>query len=213
MRPQYFNWPATDRDGVAAAQTLGASGALRINGVLATWSREVAPPSGSAVALFEGIQRTVTLFSTGNLSGINFTIAGYDTNNVAVSETIAGPNNTTVETTAEFHIVTSVTANAAVGTAVEIGTGDQGHTAPWRINHRLDPANIGLFISGVTGTVSVDVQYTPDTVGTFVWFDHPTMSGLAANNVGNLAFPAAYVRAEVNTTSTGAFQFAIIQAG
>lgn len=99
---------------VAAAQTLGAAGPLTLNGALA---------SGGSVYLF-GQPSKLSLTSTGNLSGINFTITGtpsdYDGDS-PTTEILAGPNNATVQSLTTWRTVTSIVANAAVGTNVTAG--------------------------------------------------------------------------------------------
>jgi hypothetical protein len=77
--------------------------------------------TGSAVNDGSNMASTVTLTSTGNISGVNFTITGTDANGSSASEVIAGPNNTTVTTTAAFLTVTQVAANAAVSTNTSVG--------------------------------------------------------------------------------------------
>jgi hypothetical protein len=214
MRPVIFDWPASDRDGICAAQQLGAAGNLVINGVLRTWNSQVAPPSGFPVALMPKIQRTVSIYSAGDISGADFTVTGFDTSGDAVTETLTGPTaGNTVVTTAQFHIVTSVSADAAVASNVEVGTGNTGNTALWLNDHRQNPANTSLFVGTVTGTIDVDVQYTPNITPTFEWTDHPYLTNVTAKDDSNLFFPASYVRASVQSTTTGSFKFTIIQAG
>ena len=92
---------------IAAAATLSEAGDMTL--------------TGSAVNDGSNMASTVTLTSTGNISGVNFTITGTDANGSAASEVIAGPNNTTVTTTAAFLTVTQVAANAAVSTNTSVG--------------------------------------------------------------------------------------------
>ena len=92
---------------IAAAATLSEAGDMNL--------------TGSAVNDGSNMASTVTLTSTGNISGVNFTITGTDANGSSASEVIAGPNNTTVTTTAAFLTVTQVAANAAVSTNTSVG--------------------------------------------------------------------------------------------
>lgn len=101
---------AADRDGVCAAQTTAGAGDLVIAGILAS----------GGVATF-GEQQRVTIYSGGNLSGLTFTVYGATAFGDSISEAIAGPNATTVTTTANFKTVTRVAADGAVGTNVEVG--------------------------------------------------------------------------------------------
>jgi hypothetical protein len=60
----------------------------------------------------------VTLTSTGNISGVNFTITGTDIAGNSLSEVLAGPNNTTVTSTKFYNTVTQIATNGAVGKAI-----------------------------------------------------------------------------------------------
>lgn len=68
--------------------------------------------------------RAISLTSTGDISAVNFTITGYDVYGQAMSQTRAGPNNNTVNTTKAFYQVVSITASGAVGTNTSVGTSD-----------------------------------------------------------------------------------------
>lgn len=214
MQPKVYNWPAPDRDGICLAQQTTGAGSLAISGAL---SSVRAPDKNPFVrwAQTPGLMRTVSLYSAGDLSTVNVTVAGLDWNFAAVTETTAGPNATTKYTTATFQYITSVTVDAAVGTDIEIGTGTTGYTDPWLLSNRVDPANVGLFID-VTGTINVTVRYTPDAPlpSSPTWFNHPFMTSLTADTQGNLAFPCSYAETLINSSSSdGAVKFTVIQAG
>jgi hypothetical protein len=214
MRPARYTFPAADRDGICLAQTLVAAGALTINGALAGSLQ----PGLSPRVILPGIQRTVTVYSAADLSLIDFTITGFDLRGAAVTETIAGPDTTpdTVTTTAQYHIITGVSASDAVGTAVEIGTGSTGVTAWWTSDHFQDPVNLSLYLD-ITATASVTVQSTPDDVQTNsnpTVFNHPTLAAKTSSDASNYAYPPGAVRAVMNSSSgNGAFVFTLIQAG
>lgn len=65
--------------------------------------------------------RTVAIYSTGDLAAINFTVTGFDRQGMAITETIAGPYDNTVNTSRLFAVVTGVSVNATVSTNVEVG--------------------------------------------------------------------------------------------
>lgn len=73
---------------------------------------------------FRNLARSITLTSAADLSAIDFTITGLDYHNRVIVQTLAGPNANTVATLKTFQAVYSVSASAAVGTAVSVGTGD-----------------------------------------------------------------------------------------
>lgn len=110
-----------DADGVCLSQKPGSGGAqnLTINGPLAS----------SGVADL-GTARHVTITSTANDSGRTFTVTGTDEYGVAATETITGPNTTTVEGAVKFATVTQVSiddnsaGNLTVGTASSVMPGE-----------------------------------------------------------------------------------------
>lgn len=212
--PAVFNFPAASTTAVCIAQVRTGSGSLVINGTLAN----VSDPPGNApfIAIFPGIQRTVTLTSGGNVSGVTFTITGVDTRNVVVTESLAGPSGNTVMTTAEFHKVTSVTVNGTVGTATSIGTGATGSTRWFTGDIWTNPFQMTLQVE-IAATASVTVQTTADDVNTDaspVTFDHPVLAAITSSNLSNWAFSSRFTRAVMNSSSgSGAFVFTIIQSG
>jgi VCBS repeat-containing protein len=69
--------------------------------------------------------RNVTITSAGNASNASFTVRGFDAYGQALTQTLTGPNATTVQTTKAFASVISVTATTTPGAAVTVGTGDR----------------------------------------------------------------------------------------
>lgn len=219
MRPHRVTWAIPDRDGIAAAQTLGAAGALTINGALL--DLDLFNRNGvRRAATGSSIERSVTFYSSGNLNGITFTLTGVDTHGQTVTEDVTGPNNTTVSSTKLYALVTSIVASASVGTAVEVGTGTTGTTSLWVPDDKISPCNIAL-AAVVAGTINWDVEHTFDDIfaagykqsaGTF--FDHEDLAGETASGDGNYAFCPAAIRFKVNSSGAdGALSIAIIQAG
>jgi hypothetical protein len=78
-----------------------------------------------------------------------------------------------------------------------------------------NPFNVSLAVV-VTGTVNYTVQHTLDNVQdaavTPTAFDHEYLTGLAASQDGNYAFPVRAVRIKVNSGS-GTAALTIQQAG
>lgn len=109
-------------------------------------------------AVPDGLAHQLNLTSTANLSGINITITGTDADDKPITETRAGPNNTTVETSSYFKTVVSITASSTLGAnTMDVGWVDEfvGPTVPldWRRNV---PSRYFL---DVTGTISLDVDF------------------------------------------------------
>lgn len=103
----------SDDDGVRTASSVSGSGALTLNGALVS----------SSVAYFD-VPRNVIITSSGNDSGITFTVTGKDKYNNTVVETITGANAGIASGLKAFATVTGVTASGASAGTVKIGTGD-----------------------------------------------------------------------------------------
>jgi len=92
---------------IAAAQTLGGAGNMTL--------------TGSSVNDGSNMASTVTLTSTGNISGVTFTVTGTDASGAAATEDITGPNNNTVTGSTAFLTVTQIAADGAVATNTSAG--------------------------------------------------------------------------------------------
>ena len=207
MRPitQSRQLDAADPNGICLDQTTGGAGNLLINGALAT---------GGVAAL--NVQRQVELESVGNLSAINFTITGTDGQGRAISETLVGPNIGTVATVLNFLTVTQVAADAAVGTAVEVGTNGVGASQEIPLDQYISPFNVNLFID-VTGTVNVTAQFTGDDIfgdapGPFNWTNHPDLTNVVADADGTFISPVSACRLLTNS-GVGEAVLRVLQAG
>lgn len=213
-RPKSYAWPAPDADGICLAQTTAGAGAFVINGALLD---KQATMQGVARVVLPGIQRTVSITCAADISAVNFTITGTDLRGAAVTETLAGPDTTptTVETTAQFATITSVTVDDAVGTNTTIGTGTTGETNWFTLDYLISPFNVGLGVT-VTGTIDYSLQYTFDDVQTDSSpsaFAHPDFDTVTASASGNIAFPCTAVQMIVNSSTTGTASFTVAQAG
>ena len=63
----------------------------------------------------------ITITSAGNESDIGFAIVGTDLSGAAASETLTGPNATTVTSTKFYKTITSITPDGAVGNNTSVG--------------------------------------------------------------------------------------------
>lgn len=115
---------------LSAALTILPTGLVVPSGALAIDTSPAWQGGGSsgAFAFFNpanGIARAVSLTSTANLSTYSFTIKGYDIYGEPMTQTLAGPDANTVNTTKAFKFVISVTPNTTDGTnTVSVGTSD-----------------------------------------------------------------------------------------
>lgn len=111
-----------------AAQTILATGNVVPTGVLRIDAVPGWVSYGASGAMrgwnCAAVGRAVSLTSASNLSGLNFTIRGYDVYGAPMTQTLAGPNNNTVNTTKCFKWIASVTPSATNAGTVSVGTAD-----------------------------------------------------------------------------------------
>ena len=143
-----------DRDGICAAQQIGAAGNLLLNGALVSGSRANVNPAKGAIGS-PGYGRCVGVYSAGNLAAITFRVYGFDCEGERLVEDITGPNNTTGAGKKAFAVVDRVAANAAVATNVEVGT--------------IDVFGLPAYLSDQSEIVRLGWNNaTPDNAGTVV---------------------------------------------
>jgi hypothetical protein len=210
-----------DADGICVAQQRVGAGALVIDGALRDRFKfnDLVSPGTQArmVPLGEPvIERTVNLTSTGNLSAVTFTVAGYNARGTAVTEDIAGPNNNTVYTTAFYAIVTSVSTSATIGTDVTLGSGTTGYSAWYPLDIAKESFNVSLQVD-VTAAITYSVQHTLSDIQNDTTPAVLTNSDLSADTTdadGNYILPVRAVRLYVSASdATGTLDFFILQAG
>ncbi len=190
---------------IAASQTTAGAGNLLINGSLA---------SGGVATL--AAQQVVGITSAGNDSAVNFTVTGTDDQGRVISQTIAGPNINTVQTTLNFRTVTSIAVSAAVASAVTVDTLQIGASTEVPLDQYITVLNISIAVE-VTGTVNYTVQYTFDDIfggapGPFNWLNFTSMTGQAANANGTLISPVRAVRL-LNNSGAGTAKMLVVQSG
>ena len=195
-----------DDDGVFQNQTLGSAGNFTLNGAGIVNGEWVTPD------LFA---KKIGFASTGNISAISFVVSGYEDKNktIPISETIAGPNNNTVETTNYFYSIQSVSASGVVGTNTKAGAVNKAISQIIPTKRTYSDRNerqIGLsFI--VTGTIDYTVQQTNDNIQSltnrnFNWLDHDDSDLVNAtiSKNGNYIAIAQAMRVKINSYSSGA---------
>lgn len=213
-RPKSYSWPAPDADSICLAQTAAGAGAFVINGALLDLPSTM---QGVNRVVLAGIQRTVSITCAADISTVDFTIVGTNLRGEAVTETIAGPDTTptTVETTAEYHTITSVTVSDAVGTNTTLGTGTTGQTNWFTFDYWVTPYDVTLQ-ADISGTINYTVRTTNDDVQTD---SSPAvtavsgMSGATGDAAASLTVPWRGVQAIVNSSTDGTLSLFILQAG
>jgi len=215
MRPVIFSFPTQTVNGVCATQTTTATDqTLVLNGSLSNFNAGVTP---FAVTVAPGIQRTITLTSTGNISSSTFTISGIDTSGYAVSTTLTGPNNATATTVAEFFKVTAISVGTIATTAFTAGVGITG-TSRWAmVDTFQNPVVVTVAINTVT-SAPVSIQHTFDPISTSTspmiiaatGLTSITTSTNLSYNENATAYRAIFI---ASGTATGVAQVNIIQSG
>lgn len=183
-----------DTNGLALSQNLDAAGDL----VLAA----TVPGDGAQM---------VTITSTDDLSGLNFTVTGTAPGDPlkTISVTVAGPNNETVEVD-YFRTVTSIAVDGAMGAleAVEAGWAAKGVSKPWPCDVRQTPFNIGFGCVIQSGTPTFSVQHTFSSVygqsvdpAAWEWFTSADVNAASSNTDGNYSAPVSAIRLQVTGAS------------
>lgn len=155
-------WPIVDLTAVCALQDLGAAGPLLLNGTLLNTD---IPDQISFINA--GFIRSVSITSANNLSGVTIMIQGLQ-NGAYITESITGPNNTTIYGTMYYDIIFSVIASGAV-TGISVGTGKAGYlpliavnTVSNSINYScsvLLPAGSGITYSLLQTLEQISINY------------------------------------------------------
>ncbi len=203
-----YSLTAPDDDGICAAQQRVGAGVLSLNGVLVV---------GGIATLGTKVGYQIGIASSGNLSAVTFTVVGKDTEGRALTEAIAGPNNNTVETTAYFNKVTSVSVSATIGTNAIVGTVDEIATGMVPVNHYTKSTSVLVNISGtINYTVQSLLQNPYDTTlndATHVWIDHTTLASKTTDAADSYISPIRAVRVKTNSFSSApTIELSLVQA-
>jgi len=198
-----------DPNGVFEDQTLGGAGNFSLDG---------AGVSGGVWTSPDGIAKQIGFESTGNISGVTFTVTGFadEAGHLAITEALAGPNNSTVETSNYFYSITSIAASGAVGTNTEAGPVDEAVSQIIPVDWR--GGELSVYV-GVTGTINWTLEQSfsdiNDASGApFVWIGSDDTAMVAATSSQSTTFygiPRA-LRVKVNSYSSGAaLEVALLQ--
>ncbi len=158
-RSLHYVFPAGNSQDVCLTQVTAGAQNLLFNGNLAN-------SIDSQVSFISyGYSRSISITSIANLAAVNFTITGFQ-NGVAVSEVLAGPNNTTIYGAVIYDVITSITASGATGVnGVSIGTGYLGFFPLIGINLEKDILNYSLSTAAETvGTINTTIYGTLNNI-------------------------------------------------
>lgn len=190
---------------VAAVSTTGIATGLTGAGPFTTFTA-----AGSG----DGLAHVISLTSAANLSGIDVTITGTDADGVSQTETRAGPNATTVSTTALFKTVTSISVASTLGAnTLDVGWTAVSTSQTIPTEFYVDTASSVQV--ALTGTANFDVEVTlsnlrpneatPSLQSAFTWTNDANFTNKSATLAANLAVTApTAIRLVLNSYSTGA---------
>lgn len=194
-----YNWPDTTfKNGIALEQELTANTPLLLNGAYVNKTTKTA----NFVDDF-GIVPRVTLDSASDLSAINFLITGYQ-NGVFISETLTGPNSTTVTSVNCFDTLLQIIPSSSTAYTLQVGVASVGYFPIILLNTALvntssinyalnivaataNPATYQIFLSlkNNLGLGKYD-DLTSDANGNFISFVEPSNKAELINS-NNLA--------------------------
>ncbi len=206
MRPAIYNYAPASTTFIATSQA-GTSGvALTLNPT----TYDATNIATSQVVIDGGAsRRSVSLTSTGDLSGVLFTIIGFDNGGITVNQTITGPNNATVYTTTGYTTVRTITPNGTFTSGVSAGIGTSGVTNMFIPSSYVPDFNVGVGIY-VTGSLAYTLQHTFDDVfntsyGSLRWFnnDDSALVNATTSQDSNYAFGVGGMRVSVTGVSGG----------
>lgn len=204
MRPITINMDldALDDDNVFLDQTTAGAADFVLNGAAVT---------SGVWTTADGFAKLITLESTGSFAAANITITGFaDLKKAhAITETISGPNNSTVSSTKYFAVITQIATDAIIGTNISCGFSDNAVTNPVPLNWRASPFVVGIG-AVVTGTINYTLQHSFDDpqfgAESMYWFDYDIadMSAATATADGNYSASVRATRQKINSYSAGA---------
>ena len=198
-----------DINGIFEAQQLVGAGDVVLDGT------EI---SGGVWTSPDGFAKQIAIACAGDINTVVFTITGFREANskVPITDTITGVNANAVESTEYFYSITSIAADAAVGTDIYGGAVDEAITRTIPLNWRGAECGVNVF---VTGTINYTVQQTVSDIGSLTNYDYnwqdcddtALVAATATANTSYVSVPIA-LRLKVNSYSTGAeLAFDIIQ--
>ncbi len=199
-------------NGITTTQTLSGASNLTINGSLA---------SGGVATFTQPVYVIVT--SSGNDSGITWTITGTDANGNALVQTITGANIGAAMTTHRFKTVTQIHSSASAAANVIAGSAAFVYSIPAPVDYRPQPVNIGLAFTTTGATTSFKVQYALEAMSDYAdadtynasaqWYDHASLTSLTAKAAGSTLFPVRAFRLKSDQAGTDTGTLTIVQSG
>ncbi len=226
MRPIVFSYPTMTAVEICATQTTTATDqALIINGGLSNIGLKNTQ-GYSPIAVLPGIQRSIQISSTGNISTSTFTISGFDLRATGLlSTTLAGPTGSVIpsHTTIEFNQVTAISVGTLASIAFTVGVGATGSSNWVEPDNFIQPFSVNVaVITGTSQNITIqDTPQNPNTSSAPTVFNNATLVNVTANQQAVYSFPVNFVRAvfvatvvqAATSSATTAAQVTFQQAG
>lgn len=218
--PVTYTFASANTTYVCALQQRVGAGALTLNGSGVDATSTYLLNNPRVWLRGSGFERTISLTSGGNLSGVSFTITGKDIRGNAVTETRAGPNANTVYTTAYFYEVNTVSVSATIASDVSVGIGTTGRSQWFKVDYQLTPVSIGLGVT-VSGTdltwtivqTTYNVEDGEPAANSIINNADSNLVSQTTSRQGNYVIPFGATRCNVSASTSGNLVFNIYQAG
>jgi hypothetical protein len=168
----------------------------------------------------------ITITSTGNDTGVTFTIVGTDWNGSRVTETMTGGNAGAATNSYgnaysayDYSTIISITPNTTTASTVSAGTSAIASTRPIFLDeYAFAPTSIQVNVAGTANATVRQSLDDPNAVGytNVNWVNHPdsTLVGLTSTVQGNYAYQPKIVQLFLNSgaTSTSSVTIRISQS-
>ena len=201
---------AASATALRTAASISVAGTVALNGTLV---------SGGVATLDK--PRRILFTSSGNDSGITFTVTGTTFAGNSASEVVTGGNATTATTVLDYATVTSIVSSGASAGTVSIGTSGVAGS-PWCRLDMWAPSFISIQ-TNVTGTVNYTIQQTlddpndsdfPVTLANMNWINSNDTAVVSAttSQQSNYIFAPKFARVLLNS-GTGSVTAIFAQSG
>jgi hypothetical protein len=201
---------AASATALRTAASISVAGTVALNGALV---------SGGVATLDN--PRRILFTSSGNDSGITFTVTGTTFAGNSASEVVTGGNATTATTVLDYATVTSIVASGASAGTVSIGTSGIAGSAWVRLDEWA--SNYTSIQTNVTGTVNYTIQQTlddpndpdfPVALANINWINSndTAVVGATTSHQSNYIFTPKFARVLLNS-GTGSVAAIFAQSG
>lgn len=171
-------------------------------------------PDGTGVAVYIfDCPRSVSLTSLSNQAAINYLVTGYDQYNIKMTQLMAGPNNSTVNSKKAFMSIASVVPQSTSVNTVSVGTSDI-FGLPFRCIDAgyIVAAKWAGVLAQNAGTLTVADTTSPATNATGDVRGTYAQSGASSNGVLRLVVGQALAANQAGSTAFQSNAIGVLQA-